>query len=108
MINNKNIFSSDAVKCNKLQIWPLNHEVLQTQSYLSHLRCYACNLIPDIRIFIGTKTHVETIDIASRFQPVFVLRHFGHLLHINIKISHRVIPCQITQKDISKPYPFRI
>jgi len=31
MINNKNIFSSDAVKCNKLQIWPLNHEVLQTQ-----------------------------------------------------------------------------
>jgi len=42
MINNStNSFSSDAVKCDKLQIWPLNYKVLQTPSYLSHLWCYA-------------------------------------------------------------------
>jgi len=29
-LTSKNIFSSDAVKCEKLQIWPLNHKVLQT------------------------------------------------------------------------------
>jgi len=41
MINNSKNFSSDAVKCNILQKWPFNHEVLQTPSYLSHLWCYA-------------------------------------------------------------------
>jgi len=39
--NSKNNVSSDAVKCGKLQIWPLNHKVLQTPSYLCHLWCYA-------------------------------------------------------------------
>jgi len=34
---NKNIPSSDAVKCGKPQIRPLNHEVFQTSSYLSHV-----------------------------------------------------------------------
>ena len=39
----KNIFFSNAVKCDKLQIWPINHEVLQTWSDLSHLWCDADN-----------------------------------------------------------------
>jgi len=42
MINNsRNSFSSDTVKCGKLQMWPLNHKVLQPPSYLSRLWCYA-------------------------------------------------------------------
>jgi len=36
---NKNIRSSDAVKCGKPHIWSLNHKVFQTPSYLSHLWC---------------------------------------------------------------------
>jgi len=51
MINNsKKSFSSDAVKCGKLQIRPL--KVLHTPSYLSHLWCYT-NLHQKSRIFIG-------------------------------------------------------
>jgi len=42
-LTSKNRFSSDAVKCGKLQIWPLSHKVLQTPSYLSHLLRYADN-----------------------------------------------------------------
>ena len=54
-LNKQKYFSSDAVKCDKLQIWPLNHEVLQTWSYLSHLWCYA-NTIRNQRYVLDKDT----------------------------------------------------
>jgi len=37
---NKNIRSSDAVKCSNLQIWSLNYKVFPTPSYLSRLMIF--------------------------------------------------------------------
>jgi len=42
-MTNKNVHSSDVVKCGNLQIWSLNHKVFQTPIYLSHLMIFdAC------------------------------------------------------------------
>jgi len=36
-MTNKNVRSSDAVKCSNPQIWSLNHKVFQTPIYLNHI-----------------------------------------------------------------------
>ena len=86
-LTSKNSFSSDAVKCAKQQIRPITHKVLQTPSYLSYLLCYADNTR---RIFIG-QGHMFKLLISYNLQPVFLLRCFGHLSHISIKISRNSI-----------------
>jgi len=56
--NNKNSFSSDAVKFGKLQIWPINHKVLQTPSYLSPV-AYAEN-------FRGGQVSPQSCDLTNQ------------------------------------------
>jgi len=68
-MSNKNVGSSDAVKCSNLQIWSLNHKVFQTPIYLSHLMildaCYADITIPEIRD-IGLQIYVQG-DVFSLY-----------------------------------------
>jgi len=63
-VTNKNVRSSDAVKCGNPQIWSLNDKVFQTPNYLSHLMifdaCYADNTRNQgyRPIDLWTRTHV--------------------------------------------------
>jgi len=98
----------DAVKCGKLQIWPLNHKVLQSPSYLSSevsckLRVIIFDItliIPEIKdiLFIGQE-HMFKLDVTSSLFFAETFWSF-HLSHVCIKISdnsiHKLIFSNIT------------